>query len=82
MVGLMERGHGMYNFFRYDGCWQMAVQLCMAICVLQKHKMESKNEPILKNINSYAVNGAVHYANALLHYTSYTDIISIGMRCV
>ena len=48
MVGLMERSHGMYNFFRYDGCWQMAVQLCMAICVLQKHKMESKNEPILK----------------------------------
>lgn len=39
----------------------------------------SKNEPILKNINVYAVNGAVHYANALLHYTSYTDIISIGM---
>lgn len=38
-----------------------------------------KNEPILKNINSYAVNGAVHYANALLHYTSYTDIISIGV---
>lgn len=38
-----------------------------------------KNEPILKNINAYAVNGAVHYANALLHYTSYTDIISIGM---
>lgn len=38
-----------------------------------------KNEPIFKNINSYAVNGAVHYANALLHYTSYTDIISIGM---
>lgn len=39
----------------------------------------SKNEPIFKNINSYAANGAVHYANALLHYTSYTDIISIGM---
>lgn len=38
-----------------------------------------KNEPIYKNINSYAVNGAIHYANALLHYTSYTDIISIGM---
>lgn len=38
-----------------------------------------KNEPILKNINSYAVNGAIHYANALLHYTSYTDIISIGV---
>lgn len=38
-----------------------------------------KNEPLLKNINSYAVNGAVHYANALLHYTNYTDIISIGV---
>ncbi len=39
----------------------------------------AKNEPMIKNINAYAVNGAVHYANALLHYTSYTDIISIGM---
>ena len=39
----------------------------------------SKNEPDFKNINSYAVNGAIHYANAILHYTNYTDIISIGM---
>lgn len=39
----------------------------------------AKNEPNLKNINSFAVNGAVHYANALLHHTSYTDIIAIGM---
>lgn len=38
-----------------------------------------KNQPDFKNINSYAVNGAVHYANAFLHYTSYTDIIAIGM---
>ena len=39
----------------------------------------AKNQPDFKNINSYAVNGAVHYANALLHYTSYTDIVAIGM---
>jgi hypothetical protein len=39
----------------------------------------AKNQPDFKNINSYAVNGAVHYANALLHYTSYTDIIAIGI---
>jgi len=39
----------------------------------------AKNVPNFKNINFYAVNGAVHYANALLHYTSYTDIIAIGM---
>ena len=45
----------------------------------QVENRTTKNEPILKNINSYAVNGAIHYANALLHYTSYTDIISIGM---
>lgn len=39
----------------------------------------SKNAPNFKDINNYAVNGAVHYANALLHHTSYTDIIAIGM---
>ena len=39
----------------------------------------AKNEPIFKNINGYAVNGAVHYANAVLHHTSYTDIIAVGM---
>ncbi len=39
----------------------------------------AKGEPNLKNINAFAVNGAVHYANAVLHYTSYTDIIAIGI---
>lgn len=38
-----------------------------------------KKEPDFTNINSYAVNGAVHYSNALLHYTSYTDVIAIGV---
>lgn len=45
----------------------------------QVENRTDKNEPIFKNINHYAVNGAVHYANAILHYTSYTDIISIGV---
>lgn len=39
----------------------------------------SKNTPDFTNINAYAVNGAVHYANAILHFTSYTDVIAIGM---
>ena len=39
----------------------------------------TKNEPNFKNINAYAVNGAIHYANAILHHTSYTDIIAIGV---
>lgn len=39
----------------------------------------SKNQPDFTNINSYAVNGAVHYSNAILHYTSYTDVIAIGV---
>lgn len=39
----------------------------------------SKNEPHYQNIKSFAVNGAVHYANAILHYTNYTEIIAIGM---
>lgn len=38
-----------------------------------------KNDPNFKNINGFAVNGAVHYANALLHHTNYADIIAIGM---
>lgn len=38
----------------------------------------SKNEPNFKNINWY-VNWAIHYANALLHHTAYTDIIAIWM---
>lgn len=45
----------------------------------QVENKKSNNEYNFKNINSYAVNGAVHYANALLHFTSYTDIIAIGM---
>ena len=45
----------------------------------QVENQTAKNEPNFKNISSFAVNGAVHYANALLHHTSYTDIIAIGM---
>jgi Type I restriction-modification system methyltransferase subunit len=45
----------------------------------QVENKTAKNEPNFKNINSYAVNGAVHYANAILHHTSYTDIIAIGV---
>ncbi len=45
----------------------------------QVENKTAKNEPHFKNINSFAVNGAVHYANAILHHTSYTDIIAIGM---
>jgi len=39
----------------------------------------AKNESNFKNIKEFAVNGAVHYANALLQYTRYTDIIAIGI---
>lgn len=39
----------------------------------------SKNEPDYSTIQSYAVNGAVHYANAILQYTTYCDVIAIGM---
>ncbi|WP_236942369.1 HsdM family class I SAM-dependent methyltransferase, partial [Escherichia sp. MOD1-EC6158] len=40
---------------------------------------DSRKEWNFKNINGYAVNGAVHYANALLQFTNYSDIIAIGM---
>lgn len=40
---------------------------------------KAKIEPNFTNINGYAVNGAIHYANAILHHTSYTDTIAIGV---
>ena len=45
----------------------------------QVENRSNKNAPHFKNINTFAVNGAVHYANALLHHTSYADIVAIGM---
>ena len=42
----------------------------------KNHKKGDKN---YTTIQKYAVNGAVHYANALLHYTTYEHIISIGI---
>ena len=45
----------------------------------QVENTNSKNKPNFNNIKSFAVNGAVHYANAILHHTSYTDIIAIGI---
>ena len=40
---------------------------------------KEKGEPNYANISGFAVNGAVHYANAILEYTSYTEVIAIGM---
>lgn len=45
----------------------------------QVENRKKDNSLNFNNISSYAVNGAVHYANALLHYTSYSEIIAIGM---
>ena len=39
----------------------------------------AKNEIDTTSIKKYAVNGAVHYANAVLHYTDFSDIIAIGV---
>lgn len=39
----------------------------------------AKGQPEYKNISQYAVNGAIHYANAILHYTTYEHVIAIGI---
>jgi len=41
--------------------------------------LNKKYEPNFANIKKYAVNGAIHYSNAVLHYTNYSEIIAIGM---
>lgn len=39
------------------------------------------NKPNYTNINKFAVNGAIHYANAVLDYTSsYDEVIAIGLN--
>lgn len=40
---------------------------------------KSNGTPNYTNIKKYAVNGAIHYADAILQYTSYTDVIAIGV---
>lgn len=46
---------------------------------LDKNKLVENfknHEPYYKNIREYALNGALHYANAILYHTLYTDLIS------
>ncbi|RKV03939.1 restriction endonuclease subunit M [Helicobacter pylori] len=49
---------------------------------LDKNKLVENfknHEPYYKNIREYALNGALHYANAILHHTIYTECIAIGI---
>lgn len=39
-----------------------------------------KGEPNFTNISKYAVNGAVHYANAILRHTTYREVIAVGIN--
>lgn len=74
---LKDGGQGQWPvLIEYKGCEDRLVRLDADGRVENRRKDDTPN---FTNINSYAVNGAVHYANAILHYTSYTDIISIGM---
>lgn len=60
----------------YKGYKDKLVKLNSDNLVDNKNK---KNEFNYSNINSYAINGAVHYANAIIHYTQYENIIAIGI---
>ncbi|MBX7490623.1 HsdM family class I SAM-dependent methyltransferase [Helicobacter himalayensis] len=43
--------------------------------------LNDKGEAHYKNISEYALNGAVHYANAILDYThSYDEVIALGIN--
>ena len=39
-----------------------------------------KGEPNYANISKYAVNGAVHYANAIIRNTTFKDVLAIGIN--
>lgn len=42
--------------------------------------LKKDGSPNYKNINDFAVNGAVHYANAILKYTAYKEVLAIGVN--
>lgn len=43
--------------------------------------LSDKGKILFKNISEYALNGAVHYANAILDYTySYDEVIALGIN--
>ena len=43
--------------------------------------LTAKGEPNYQNINGFAVNGALHYANAIIDFTqSYKEVIAIGIN--
>lgn len=41
---------------------------------------KSDGTPFYKNINTYAMNGALHYSNAILDHSSYEEAIAIGLN--
>lgn len=42
--------------------------------------LTKKGEPNFTNIAKYAVNGAVHYANAIVRNTTYKEVLAIGVN--
>lgn len=42
--------------------------------------LTKKGDPNFTNISKYAVNGAVHYANAILRNTTYKKVLAIGVN--
>ena len=42
--------------------------------------LTKKGEPNYTNISKYAVNGAVHYANAILRNTIYKEVVAVGVN--
>lgn len=75
---LLQANNGKYYpiLIEYKGYEDKLVKLDSEGNVANKN---AKNQPDFASINSFAVNGAIHYANAVLHYTSYTDVIAIGV---
>ena len=75
---LMQDEHGDYwpILIEYKG-YKDKLEKLDSTGHVDNHKKD--HAPNFANINSFAVNGAVHYANALLHYTSYENVIAIGV---
>lgn len=71
------------TLFIDEGLYPVLIVCKDSLVALNKHghveNRTNRNTLHAKNINAYAVNGAVYYANIILHHTAHNDVIAVGV---
>ena len=71
------------TLFIDEGPYPVLIVCKDSLVALNKHghveNRTKRNTLHAKNINACAVNGAVYYANSILHHTAHNDVIAVGV---